>query len=249
MTRGGRGFLGMVYRIEAKRVKAYEAACIEAFDRSVVVSPVDRQALIEALPENFHERVSVIPIGVHGEIRDSRARPFNPNLIVLFGNLRTHQNNDAALYFAREIYPRIKEKRPDAVFRIIGANPSREVRMLHGKSGIEVTGRVERIAEHAEQAGVSVCPIRIGAGMKGKILESMAMELPVVTTAMGAEGIEGARSGEECLIAGTPEEFAAATLSLMEDEHLNERIAKNGRDFVSAHYRYDAVARPYAAFF
>lgn len=242
------GLLGIMYRIEEERVRRYEQRCIERFDFSVVVSGVDRDHLIKTSNKERHQKIKVIPHGVQDLFLKYDFQDYDPNLLVFIGNLRTLQNNDAILYFVKEIYPFIKLHRPAARLRIVGANPSKVVRNLDNKNGVKVTGKVENIVDYVKDACVSVSPIRIGAGMRGKILESMAMGIPVVATSVGVEGIEEARSDNHLLIADTPESFANAVIKVMENPSLRDSLSKAGRE-LARRYRYSAIAQEYAKLF
>ena len=116
---------------------------------------------------------------------------------------------------------------------------------MDGKNGIEITGKVKNVADYTTEACVSVSPIRIGAGMRGKILESMAMGIPVVTTTVGVEGIENARHGKHFLAADTPEKFAEAVFNIMDNLSLRDSLSRNGKE-LARRYRYSALAQEYA---
>lgn len=243
---GSRGFLGKVYRVEEARAMEYERECVEKFDLSVVVSSIDRDYLIRGIGGAAAKKVLVMPHGISDELFNVSRGNLDPDLIVFIGNLRTHQNNDAVLYFVRDIYPLIRAGRPQARLRIVGANPSALVMRLHGKNGVEVTEKVPNIAEHVLSASLSVCPVRIGAGVQGKVLESMAMGIPVLTTPTGVEGIDGAVAGEHLLVARNPREFADTVLRLMDDSVFRETLAKNGRALAEERYRYSEIGKKYA---
>lgn len=245
---GSKDFLGKVYAVEEKRIRDYEQECLKKFDATVVVSSIDRDFLIKEANEEIQKKVRVVPHGSQDYFFQGITNKYDSNLIIFIGNLRTHQNNDAILYFIREIYPFVKNNNPLARLRIIGANPSRLVRKFHGKNGIEVTGRVDNVIDYARDAGVSVSPIRIGAGMRGKILESMAMGIPVVTTPVGFEGIEVNSEKESFLVADNPEEFANSVLKIMKDPLLKEKLRKAGKE-LAERYRYSVIAREYAKIF
>jgi glycosyltransferase involved in cell wall biosynthesis len=243
---GSRGMLGKIYRIEEGRARDYEGECVRRFDRTVVVSPVDRDYLLKRVGAAAARKIAVVAHGMPDSMLETKPQPEDPNLMVFTGNMRTHQNNDAILHFVRDIYPLVRARRPGAILRIVGMSPSREVRALDGRMGIQVTGKVERVADHVAAACVSICPMRIGAGMRGKILGSMAMSIPVVTTAVGAEGIEGAVSDEHLVFADTPADFAAAVLRVMGDADLRAKLRVNGKRLVEERYRYGALGREYA---
>ena len=168
--------------------------------------------------------------------------------MIFIGNMRTHQNTDAVLYFIRAIYPLIKARRPRAKFRIIGCEPRRSIRAFHGKDGIEVTGFVQDVWLNAKDACVAVCPIRVGAGVQNKLLESMAMGIPSVTTSVGLEGID-AVSGRHLLTADSPSDFSEQVLRLMENKDLRMGISLNGLDLIRRKYGWETQLKPYKDIF
>lgn len=243
--KGSSGFLGKIYRIEENRVRKYEQECLKKFDISVVVSKIDCDYLMSRGGAKEINKIMVMPHGVLDFMLEAKSEKYDPNLMIFIGNLRTHQNNDAILYFIEEIYPFIKNDNASARLKIIGANPSRRLRKFHGKNGIEITGRVDNVADYAKEACLSISPIRIGAGMRGKILESMAMGIPVVTSSVGFEGIEIKDGKEYFLTADGQKEFADSVLKIMNDSLLREKLSENGKE-LARRYRYSVIARQHA---
>lgn len=245
---GSKGFLGKVYAIEEKRARDYERECIKRFDATVVVSNVDRDYLVRETGEEAQKKVRVVPHGAQDAFFQKITNNYEPDLIVFIGNLRTHQNNDAVLYFVQKIYPRIKAQQPKAKFRIVGADPSNNIKLLDKKNGIEVTGKLESVYAYIRDACVSVAPIRIGAGVQGKVLESMAMGVPVVATSIAVKGIEGGMRNEHFLVADEPKAFADAVLELMNDKSKRSALVRRAKK-LAERYRYSRLAREYAKIF
>jgi glycosyltransferase involved in cell wall biosynthesis len=245
-----RSLLGVIYRFEEKRVKQYEQECIRKFDFSVVVSPNDKNYLLkEYISPALENKIKIIP---HGALEERILEPrkkYDPNLIIFIGNLRTLQNTDAALYFIEDIYPLVKKERPSARLRIIGDSPSRKIKSFNGKLNIEVTDRVDNIVDYAKDACISVCPIRIGAGVQGKILESMVMGVPVVATLMSANGIYQVIPGKHLLCSDNPREFADYIINLMRNKDLRNKLAKDGYEFVKEKFLYGNLVKEYPALF
>jgi len=239
--------LGQLYRIEEERVRRYEEECIDKFDSTVVVSDVDRNYLTKNLTSAIREKVKVIPHGVAEKFLEVASVDYNPNLIIFMGNMRTFQNTDAALYFIKEIYPLIQAKHQSVKFRVIGNEPPLALRKFDGQKGIEITGRVDEVINYAKGAAVSVCPMRIGAGIQTKVLESMAMGVPVVLTSVAAEGIEG-KAGEHFLVADTAQEFAAEVLKIIKNPSLRNRLSRAGKE-LARRYRYSVIAQEYIKLF
>lgn len=240
---GGRSFKKFIYRFEQKRCLEAERVCLDGFDGCVVVSPNDRDYLTERYPQ-YSRKMHVIPNGVRVEDFPYMREKVSPEKIVFIGNMRTLQNSDAALYFAREVFPVIREKHPGASFWIIGADPGNDVRSLAAIPGVVVTGRVDDVRAHAQDAAVSVCPMRIGAGIQNKVLESMAMGIPVVTTTVGAEGLLG-RNGQHFTVADSPPEFSAGVMDILTDTEKAASISRSGRALVEERYSWESMLHSY----
>lgn len=245
-ARAGAGRLSvrrLLYGLERERCLEAEKTCLEEFDGCVVVSKTDRDYLAEQYPQHS-DKLSVIPNGVRVEDFSLSRESVISGKIVFIGNMRTLQNADAASYFAREVFPAIRQTRPEAEFWVIGAEPGRSVRSLASIPGVEVTGRVDDVRRYSFDAAVSVCPMRIGAGIQNKVLESMAMGIPVVTTSIGAEGLY-AKDREHFLVADTPAEMKTAVLSIMNDRTQAEQLSRKGRALVESGYSWDGMLSAY----
>ncbi|CAG1066525.1 polysaccharide biosynthesis protein PslH [uncultured bacterium] len=232
-----------IYRFEHKRCLAAERSCLSSFDGCVVVSPNDRDYLAARYPE-YSRKMHVIPNGVRVEDFPYNREKVSPEKIVFIGNMRTMQNADAACYFAREVFPAIKQSRPGASFWVIGADPGREVRSLSSIPGVVVTGKVEDVRAISHDAAVSVCAVRVGAGIQNKVLESMAMGIPVVTTSVGAEGLL-ARNGVHFTVADSPGEFYSGVMEILSDRSKAAFLSKNARSLVEERYSWEGMLRSY----
>lgn len=222
-------------RREAARLREMELWAARACDATVVVSPVEKQILEAELP---NVKVYVIP-NVHPV--QGRGRAFTDRAGLLFVGYYPHlPNRDAMLYFIRDIFPHVKKHLPDVKLYVVGPEPGEELERLAGED-VVVTGWVKDLAPYLEGCRAFVSPLRYGAGIKGKIGESMAHGLPVVTTSVGAEGM-GLTDGAEVLIGDDPVEFAEKVVQLYCDQELWERLSKAGLDFVDRTYSPSAVA-------
>lgn len=230
---GSRGIMGKIYRIEEQKVKKYEEVCVEKFDATVVVSPEDRAWLLKSNPI-AERKIKLIPLGISDDFLNFVPQNnYNQDLIIFIGNMRTYQNDDAIRYFIKEIFPLVKVARPEAKLRVIGASPSRFICSLNGKNNIEITRKVADVKASAAAACVSICPMRIGAGIQTKILESMALGIPVVATKEAAKGIVGAKSGEHYFVADTREEFADDVIQIMQNKELRNKTSCLGKEFIN----------------
>jgi glycosyltransferase involved in cell wall biosynthesis len=165
-----------------------------------------------------------------------------PNSLIFVGNFRSNPSNaDAVTYFCREILPLIRRRIPDATLAIVGNMPPDEVKAL-ANDHIVVTGYVPETAPYLDGSKVLVCPLRYGAGLKGKIGEAMARGLPVVTTSIGTQGMNP-RLGEEIMVGDTPEQFADCVERVLRDAALWQTLSREGRALIVRNYSPAAVAQ------
>ena len=155
--------------------------------------------------------------------------------------MNTWSNIDAVTYFVEKIFPLIKKDIPSIKFLIAGKKPSVSIMKLACEN-IIVTGEVPDIREYLGKAAIFVGPFRIGTGLKHKVLEAMAMEIPVVSTTLGANGID-VKSGENIILADTPHEFAKAVITLYNDNKLREKIVNNAYMLVKEKYNWDRIGQ------
>jgi polysaccharide biosynthesis protein PslH len=159
--------------------------------------------------------------------------PEKPRRIAFVGSMDYHANVDAVVSFAGEIWPRLREQEPSLIFTIVGRDPAPEVRQLAAIPGIEVTGTVEDVRPYYHETLCAIIPLRVGGGSRLKILEAMAAGVPVVSTTLGAEGLD-VRDGENIMIAETGADFCEAITSLDEERH--RRLIAGGRTLVFKQY-------------
>jgi glycosyltransferase involved in cell wall biosynthesis len=221
-----------VYRHEQKRTRAYETTVPAMFDASVVISPHDRDFILGL---NSDASLSIVPNGVDFEYFVPSAEGRDPDLIAFMGTMSYFPNVDAAKWFAADILPIIKRTLHQAEFYIVGSNPASDIERLDNDKAITVTGFVDDVRPYVAPASVFVCPIRAATGLNNKVIEAMAMGLPVVATPGACEGI-GVTPGKDILLAEQPMDFAEAVISLMTDTGLNQRIGKAGREFVMENF-------------
>jgi sugar transferase (PEP-CTERM/EpsH1 system associated) len=223
-------------------LKGYEGRVCREFDAVLAVSQEDKAALQESAGQPLD--ITVIPIAVDTDEVTPVARQPGANHILHMGTMYWPPNIDGVWWFIRQVYPHIRAKRPEVTFDIVGARPPQEILDLRRDGrGINVTGYVEDPTPYLEQAGVMVVPLRAGGGMRVKILNALAQGLPVVSTSLGCEGI-AVETGRHLLTADTPEDFAQATLRVLEDRTLADELGRNGRQFIQTTYDYRTACRP-----
>ncbi len=229
--------------MELPRTRRHEARLVRTFDQVLVTSQADRQAFLDldyggSPPDPAH--ITVIPNGVDPEEFPPGDGKYNPDTIVFTGKMSYHANITAAVYFAREILPRVWRSRPQAQFWIVGKDPVRKIQALGSDDRIRVFGTVPAIAPVLSSAGVSVAPMRYGAGIQNKVLEAMACGVPVVCSAQAAAALS-AKDQTELLLAGNPGDFADAVIKLLEDRALRQRIARAGREYVLINHHWESI--------
>jgi polysaccharide biosynthesis protein PslH len=152
-------------------------------------------------------------------------------------------NVDGVEYFCSEVWPAIKAEVPEARLRIVGRNPDRRVQKWASDS-IEVTGRVPSVVEHLQQSSVVIVPLRIGGGTRLKIYEAMATAKAVISTTIGAEGLD-VHHGRDIILADDPRSFAQAVIMLLRDPELRGRYEKAAAD-TAARYDWPAIGERFS---
>ncbi len=233
-----KGPLKLFTRLEQKRVYAYEAI-LEQYDLSLVCSPEDREYLSR---ERGIGNVSLLPNGVDLEtFRGNTDHDYSGNKTLLFtGNMDYAPNVDAVIYFATEIFPLIRQAVPDARFVIAGQRPVAKVKALADEN-ITVTGFVKDLAAYYAAASVVVAPLRFGAGTQNKVLEAMAMGVPVVSRNIGFNGLNIV-SGEGVMLAMETEAFAAACIDLLQSEAQRRKVGEAGKKVIYQQFDWDVIA-------
>jgi glycosyltransferase involved in cell wall biosynthesis len=202
----------------------------------VVVSERDKRALM-GLSDRI--KAGVLPSGVDCGFFKASQKRLKKDILVFTGVMNTWSNIDAVTFFVKEIFPVIKEKIPSVKFYIVGKRPAASVKKLASEN-IVVTGEVPDIRPYFDEAAVFVAPFRIGTGLKHKTLEAMAMGVPVVSTTLGANGIQ-VKSGEDIILADIPREFAEACIKLFNDNQLQDKIVKNAHALVKEKYNWEHI--------
>ena len=217
----------------------YEAKTCLAFDRVVTVTEADRQALDQLYPNGRRPAFAVIPICVDTQAVAPRPRPATSGILFL-GGMHWPPNAEGARWFAEAILPAILAGEPSARLLAVGRQPPPSLRQPAVAGSIEAPGYVEDAEPYWARSQVFVVPLHAGGGMRVKILDAWAQGLPVVSTTIGAEGLQY-RPGENILIADKPDAFARAVLSVLQDVRLAGRLAAGGRANVEQYYDWQRV--------
>jgi glycosyltransferase involved in cell wall biosynthesis len=228
-------------------LKTYEGRLCREFDGLLAVSDEDAAALREAAGTDL--AITVIPIAVDTDELPVAARQPQAHHLLHIGTMYWPPNIDGMQWFIQEAYDQIRAGRPDVTLDVVGSRPPQELTAYNGNGhNINVTGYVAEVQPYLEKCGVFIVPLRAGGGMRVKILEALARGLPLVTTSLGCEGI-AVQNGQHVLIADTPEEFARATLRLLNDRALADELGRNGRTLIEEIYDYRAACRPLEALY
>lgn len=231
-------------RREARRYFHFEKQYGRRYDLLIAVSETDAQWMREHYRPN---RVEVVPIPVNAEYwAPVDGIPERPSRIVFPGLMQHPPNVDAAVFFAREVFPRVRAEMPEAEFFIVGKYPTAEVLELAGLPGVTVTGSVPDTRPYLAEATVVVVPLRFGSGVRQKLLEAWAMEKCVITTSMGAEGLKY-EDGANLVIADDAAALARAVTAAIRNPEERRRLGRAGRAFAIAHHDPRAIAAQYNA--
>lgn len=232
--------LSLGFRLEAKKLRKYEAKLAGLFHQCTVTTQgeLDMYASLGASTP-----CSVIPNGVDASYFTRPVQgPENSRVIAFLGRMDYYPNIDGILYFVHDILPLIQKAIPDVQLRVIGSNPSQRIRDLARLPGVTITGHVPDVRPYLADAAVAIAPLRLARGTQNKILESMAMGIPVVSTPQAAKGIS-AIPGKHLLVAGNPGEFSARVIDVLQVLELRRSLSGAARKQVEAMHHWPASMR------
>jgi glycosyltransferase involved in cell wall biosynthesis len=234
---------GMARRLFAKRtahlIERAERRLLADCDAHTVASDRERRTLSARVPQAAIEAVpNGVDVGYYSAVAAGREDTWKDNSgryeILFVGSMDYHANIDAAAWFARQVWPELRRKHPELSFTIVGRNPSAEVMAL-ASDGVTVTGAVEDVRPYYARALAVVAPLRVGSGTRLKILEAMACGAPVVSTRLGAEGLD-VSDREDILLADTAPEIVGAVSRLITLPEIGQSLAEAGRRLVQQQY-------------
>jgi polysaccharide biosynthesis protein PslH len=224
-----RGPLSRLAAAEAGRIARYERELPLRYDRLLISSDSDRAAI------GNYPNLHVVPNGVEVEAHTFSHEQRQPGLLVFSGTMRYFPNADAAIWFARHVFPMVRRQIPEARLLIVGADPPKTVQRLARTDGIRVTGFVPSTQAYLLQATAAVAPMQAGSGMQFKVIEAMACGTPVIATPLGIGGL-AVEPGRHVLVADTAEAFTQQLVRLMRDVTLQRELANNARKLVEERY-------------
>jgi sugar transferase (PEP-CTERM/EpsH1 system associated) len=222
------------YRLEGLKMAREERRLARRFDMCTATTRAEWETL-----ESYETGVASawFPNGVDSEYFAPSSDPHDPDTICFVGRMDYYPNQECMFDFCANTLPRIQEKRPGVKLLIVGADPTPAVRRLVTIPGVTVTGSVPDVRPYVHRSALMVAPLNIARGTQNKILEAMAMGVPVVTSAVAAGGVD-AITGAHFLVADTPEDFATAVLRLLDDGNERTRLAQAGRERMLTHHNW-----------
>jgi glycosyltransferase involved in cell wall biosynthesis len=232
-------------REQHARMLRYEKRICQSVKRIVAVSEADAETMRSLYgAQNVHS----VPTGVDLDYF-APPLPAKPTTDLAFlGSMDWRANIDGIRWFVTDVLPRIRRRRRDCSLSVVGRRPNAEiVRLGEADPRIHVTGTVDDVRPYLWESAVSIVPLRIGGGTRLKIYEAMAARIPVVSTTIGAEGLD-VRDGENVALADSPEAFAERCLALLEDAEARRKQAQSAWEMVAACYSWEVVARKFEQF-
>ncbi len=230
-------FYKFAYWTQQLAFQRYERVLSPKFDAVTCTSDIDAAVFQRHCAA---DTIEIIPNGVDVTHYQPDFTSEAPAHLIYIGSMDWYPNEDAVAFFADEVLPGIQDKVRDVQFSIVGGNPSARVQKLAEREGVVVTGRVPEIKPYFAEATVFVVPLRIGSGTRLKILEALAMGKAIVSTSVGAEGLD-LKDGEEILIADEPTAFADAVTRFLTDASLRRTVGENGRARVEQDYDWRSI--------
>lgn len=227
------------YWLEGTKLQRAEAAITRDFDLAMCVTPGEL-ATLRSLGAG--SATGWFPNGVDLDYFAPASEPYDPNALCFVGRMDYFPNQQAVIDFCDHVLPKVRKARPEARFTIIGAEPPRSVRELARRPGVTVTGTVPDVRAFVRRSAVSVAPLKIARGVQNKILEAMAMGVPVVASPQTARGVD-AVPGQHLMVAADADAMAAAVTRLLSDKGERARLARAGREHVVQTYSWEEAMR------
>jgi polysaccharide biosynthesis protein PslH len=231
--------INRIFGVEGRRLLAAEKALAASFDYCTCTTRNEKETL-----DNYgtNAKTAWFPNGVDFGYFNGGSDDYDPDTICFVGRMDYYPNQLGMVDFCREVLPLVRQQRPKTRLFVVGAEPSRTIRKLGRIPGVIVTGTVADVRPFLRRAAVTVAPLQIARGTQNKILESLAMGVPVVTTEAAAAGVD-AIPGEQLLTARTHQEYAEAVLRLLSDPAERRRFSEKSRARMLSHHNWDHSMR------
>jgi polysaccharide biosynthesis protein PslH len=226
-----------------QKTHQYEARMFRCFQAGSVVSSEEAD-FVRSMVKNTACRVEVVSNGVDCQFHRIDSNPVRPSTLIYSGALTYSANYDAMRFFLSQVYPRLRQECPTISLTITGSTEGVDLRGLLLDESVHFSGYVQDIRQRVSSSAVCIVPIRQGSGTRLKILEAMALGVPVVSTRKGAEGLDVV-DGEHVLLADDPGEFAAKVISVLQDAALRERLSSQARRLVEQRYDWRTIGQQF----
>jgi sugar transferase (PEP-CTERM/EpsH1 system associated) len=227
------------YWLEGTKLMAAEKRLASKFDLCTATTRAEWETLVRY---GVQVATDWFPNGVDAEFFTPTREPYDRDMLCFVGRMDYYPNQECMFDFCARVLPRLKARRPGLKLFIVGADPSRRVQRLGSIPGVTVTGSVEDVRPYVRRSALMVAPLNIARGTQNKILEAMAMGVPVVASRVAAGGVD-AEPGEHFLVASTPAEYEDAILRILDDPRQRERLAENGRARMLSHHAWPMSMR------
>lgn len=224
--------------IEYLSIKRYELKIIKSFDHVLFISKHDAEIFKKYIPGL--NSAKVLPLGFNYPIWDENEKEIENNTLIFVGSMMASFNIDAMVYFCRDIFPIIEKEIPTVRLYIVGESQKEEITSLSLRGNIFITGSVGDVMPFIKKSAVYVAPLRIGTGIKTKIIEAMACAKPIVTTSVGVQGLEF-EDGKNIIVADDPKDFADNVIDLLKNPVKRKEFSENARKLFCEHYRLTSV--------
>ncbi len=228
--------LAWVYRAEGRRLREYEASVARSARLCVLATEAEETLLKSFAP---WANTAVVPVGMDLTYFAPNAWERHEPILIFTGGMNYRPNIDAVTHFCADIFPNVRREVPEAQFYIVGLNPTASVLRLASIPGVIVTGAVPDVRPFYARAAICVAPLRIARGIQTKVIQAMAMQLPVVATSKACQGI-AARPGQDLLVEDDPVAFATRVVELLTDPAARAALGQRGRAFVETHHSWEA---------
>jgi sugar transferase (PEP-CTERM/EpsH1 system associated) len=225
-----KGLMRYLYLTEAKRLQKYEHQIAKHFHAFSIISEADRDAFKAPL----NQLIQIIPNGISHDFLDFEIHPEKDIDLIFTGNMNYYPNIEAARYLCKQIIPGLLENFPELKAYIVGTDPTPEVRHL-ASPHVVVTGYVPDLRPYLARAKVAIAPMFFGSGLQNKLLEAMAMGIPVLTSPLANSSLNAPEDQAIC-IAQSPKAFVEKAKRLMSDEHFAHHIGTNGKAYVTQQF-------------
>lgn len=229
-----------VYGMEARRLRAVESGQQDHYDAITVVSQTEADCYRQHVGN--HPGLAVVGNGVDMNYFAPQSDPNNHHFCFV-GVLDYKPNYEGVEWFVENVMPKLLERVPDAVFHIVGRNPTERVKRLSLKPGVEVVGSVPDVRVHLRECSAVIAPLQIARGVQNKVLEAMSSQRAVVCSPGAAQGVEGT-DGEHLLVAHTPEQWVQHLENVFTNQDLRRHIAANARQRIEERYTWDKQLEP-----